>query len=32
LIPREPFGLPLAFWFGGGVFVLILLFALASIL
>ena len=30
LIPREPFGLPLAFWLGSGVFVLIVLLFLAS--
>lgn len=31
LIPREPFGLPLAFWLGGGVFVVLLLLALGSL-
>ncbi len=30
LIPREPFGLPLAFWLGGGVFALMVLAALGS--
>ncbi len=30
LIPREPFGLPLAFWLGGGVFALMMLAALGS--
>ncbi len=30
LIPREPFGLPLAFWIGGAVFVLMVLAALGS--
>jgi carbon monoxide dehydrogenase subunit G len=30
LIPSEPFGLPLAFWFGGAVFALILLLFLVS--
>jgi uncharacterized protein len=32
LIPREPFGLPLAAWIGGGVFALMLLFMLGSML
>ncbi len=32
LIPREPFGLPLAFWLGGGVFGLMVLLILASML
>jgi hypothetical protein len=32
LVPREPFGLPLAFWIGGGVFVLLFLIALGSLL
>jgi len=30
LIPREPFGLPLAFWLGGGGFALMMLAALGS--
>jgi carbon monoxide dehydrogenase subunit G len=30
LVPREPFGLPLAFWIGGGVFAVIILLFLAS--
>jgi hypothetical protein len=30
LVPREPFGLPLAFWIGGGVFAVIVLLFLAS--
>ena len=30
LIPREPFGMPLAFWIGGGIFAVIVLLALAS--
>lgn len=30
LIPREPFGLPIAFWLGSGVFALIVLLFLAS--
>ena len=32
LVPREPFGLPLAFWLGGGVFALMVLLILASLL
>jgi carbon monoxide dehydrogenase subunit G len=32
LIPREPFGLPLAAWIGGAVFVLIILLMLGSML
>ena len=32
LVPREPFGLPLAFWIGTGVFALMMLFALGSML
>jgi carbon monoxide dehydrogenase subunit G len=32
LIPREPFGLPLAFWLGGAVFSLMVLAALGSML
>jgi hypothetical protein len=32
LIPREPFGLPLAFWLGGGLFALMVLLILASLL
>ena len=32
LIPREPFGLPLAAWIGGGVFVIIVLLMLGSML
>jgi len=32
LIPREPYGLPLAFWIGGGVFALMILLMLASML
>jgi uncharacterized protein len=32
LIPREPFGLPAAAWIGGGVFVLIVLLMLGSML
>jgi uncharacterized protein len=32
LIPREPFGLPLAAWLGGGVFALMLLLMLGSML
>ena len=32
LIPREPFGLPLAFWLGGGVFALMVLLMLGSML
>jgi uncharacterized protein len=32
MIPREPFGLPLAAWFGGGVFVIMLLLVLGSML
>ena len=32
LIPREPFGLPLAAWLGGGVFVIMLLLMLGSML
>lgn len=30
LVPREPFGLPLAFWIGGGVFAVIVLLFIAS--
>jgi hypothetical protein len=30
LVPREPFGLPLAFWIGGGIYVIILLLSLGS--
>ena len=30
LMPREPFGLPLAFWIGGGVFALMVLLMLGS--
>jgi carbon monoxide dehydrogenase subunit G len=32
LIPTEPFGLPLAFWLGGGVFALMVLLMLGSML
>jgi carbon monoxide dehydrogenase subunit G len=32
LIPREPFGLPLAAWIGGGVFVIMVLLMLGSML
>jgi carbon monoxide dehydrogenase subunit G len=32
LVPREPFGLPLAFWLGGGVFALMVLLMLGSML
>ncbi len=32
LIPREPFGLPLAFWLGSAVFALMMLIALGSML
>jgi hypothetical protein len=32
LIPREPFGLPLAAWLGGGVFVIMVLLMLGSML
>jgi uncharacterized protein len=32
LIPREPFGLPIAAWIGGGVFALMILFMLGSML
>jgi len=32
LIPSEPFGLPLAFWLGGGVFALMVLLMLGSML
>jgi hypothetical protein len=32
LIPREPFGFPLAAWIGGGVFALLLLLSLGSML
>ncbi len=32
LVPREPFGLPLAAWFGGGVFVIMILLMLGSML
>jgi hypothetical protein len=32
LVPREPFGLPMAFWLGGGVFGLMVLLILASLL
>jgi carbon monoxide dehydrogenase subunit G len=32
LIPREPFGLPIAAWIGGGVFVIMLLLMLGSML
>jgi carbon monoxide dehydrogenase subunit G len=32
LIPREPFGLPLAFWIGGGAFALMVLLMLGSML
>jgi uncharacterized protein len=30
LVPREPFGLPMAFWVGGGVFVIMLILMLGS--
>jgi uncharacterized protein len=32
LIPKEPFGLPLAFWFGGSVFAIMVLLMLGSML
>ncbi|HVY16392.1 MAG TPA: carbon monoxide dehydrogenase subunit G [Rhodopila sp.] len=32
LVPQEPFGLPLAFWLGGGVFAIMVLLILASLL
>jgi len=32
LIPREPFGLPLAAWIGGGIFVIMMLLILGSML
>ena len=32
LIPREPFGMPLAAWIGGGVFALMVLLMLGSML